>query len=146
MAENFTQVQNLFDLSTVLNSKLVPQSSSGNPPIVRLNYTTYTDGRREIDGNFFIGGASFIADDEQLINLSDTKIFGSFTAGAVSFIITTEDATFKFGGATYDNATKTIIFRASADILTLTDVAQFYIRGILVPNEIRSLPPQTWGG
>jgi len=147
MPEIYTKVQNLFDITGVVNTDMV--ASLGGVEPFRLNYTTYSDGRREVDGTFFIAAAATIPDLDTIINLSDPQLFGLFTGGPTVFTIWTENTAgnqLQVGGAIYRPATKVIAFRASVQVVTLTGTDPFYIRGTLVPDEIANLNLNMFGG
>jgi len=142
MPEQYTKVRRLFDITGVLNTKLIKGSTARQ----QIFSTQYSDGRIEIDGNFFIDMGQTIIAGDVLIDLSDPSIFGTFTAGSTLFTITTLFANVLFGGAIYNAATKQILFQSSIEIVTLSDNVDFYIRGTIVPEEVIDLNLNFFGG
>jgi hypothetical protein len=144
MPEIYTKVTDLFTIPGVLNTKIVNILGGVGP--FKLNHTLYSDGRQEIDGVFFLGAALTIISDEELIDLSNAELFGTFTAATTTFNISTENVTFLLGGSQYVQATNNILFRAGADIASLTSGPAFYIRGTIVPDETTDLMLNFFGG
>jgi len=144
MSEQYTITKNLFELPNVLNAKLIV---TPDIPVPALRYTLYSDGRREIDGCFAIDSGSSIAADEAMITMTDKALFGTFTAtGTVFQIGAFSGGSLLQGGAQYDKTTGSVLFRAATEILTLVDSISYYIRGIIVPQEVKELPSLLWGG
>lgn len=147
MPEQYTQIRNLFDNArTLLNTDMQNEVGSTGTATEKLFYTQYNDGRREIDGSFFITAAQSISTGEVLIDLSDTKLFPSIIGPNTHFVISTLDTTLKYGGAQYDPVTSTIVFLSTADIVSLAPAFRYYIRGTIVPQNVRALPAYLWGG
>lgn len=144
MPEQYTIIKNLFNLSNVLNAKLIV---TPDIPAPALHYTLYSDGRREIDGCFSISMGSSVAADEAIITMTDKALFGTFTATGTAFQISAfSGGSLLQGGAQYDKTTGSILFRQTTEILSLETSISYYIHGIIVPQEVKELPSLLWGG
>lgn len=149
MAEQYSEVINLFDIQTVVQSPF----TNGPNEDLRLNLIRYLDGQLRIDGQIYVPIGSAIVDgdvicdftqfsDSQLTKFLSEDFYDSFLM--MSLFRVSGGNTAQLNAALYRSSLNQITYNFSALAQDVLEDATWTIQGLLVPRSIIPTSSLLW--
>jgi len=149
MAEQYTEVINLFKIETVVATPF----TSGPKNSLKLNMIRYLDGQIRVDGQFFVPSAAVVGDqavicnfnlfnNEQLTKFLSVDFYDSFLM--MSLFAESGGKSAQLNAALFRADQKLITYNFSSLAQDVLEDAAWTLQGVLVPRDISPTSSLLW--